>query len=86
MNINVPRATGDYGVIATPSECLSSFGSSGYLNVQNVLSSATVAENTYTALTSSTSSNANQYASIAINFYTPSTQNWTVPNFVSSVS
>jgi hypothetical protein len=87
MIINIPGANGEYGSIGTPSECLSSFGSSGYLNVQQALSSATITVNNYNALTSSgTSSNVNQFAAIAVNNYTPGRINWQIPNFVSSQS
>lgn len=89
MNIQPGRANnGGYGTINTPSECLSSFGSSGYLNVQQVLSSQLPTPSVpFTQITSSgTSSNANTIAPVAINFYDPNNNNWVIPNFVSSVS
>jgi hypothetical protein len=88
MIINPNRANnGGYGMIATPSECLSSFTSSGYLNVQQVLSSQTPVVNVaFAQITSSVSSNANAIAPVAINFYDPGNANMVIPNFVSSQS
>ncbi len=81
MNVPAYNLGGvSYGTIQTPSECLSSYGSSGYAGVSSVLVPFGF------TVVNTNASIPNTVAPIAINFFDPDKNNWRVPNFVSSVS